>query len=350
MTRLSTLIIALLLPTLICTGKGDAGNVIPEPAMLVQGKGSLRISGAVFKCDTSIDSVSMEAIRRFAARLSLVSGRTSSVSTPVGLKSVVDDGSVKGVVFLRDNSIAGEGYAISIGQKSAVIKASDTAGFLNALQTVRQLLPPQIYGERLDEKQKWALPRCEISDAPKNPVRGLELDSCAEFWSVEQVISCLDEMAKYKFNRLVWNLADRQGWRMEVSTCPLLGQRAGYRMEGDTLYGGYYSREDLAKVVRHAQLLGISIVPRLSIGSGIIGMMETSGMSTEALIGEIVKAAANIFPCKYEDIRCDAPVQLGEILEANGRALAGKEAGPFESISPKSEDLQKIGILAEKLW
>ena len=167
MKRIATLLLPLLLPALIC-----AGGIVPEPASMTPGKGSLKISGAIFKCDLSIDSVSMDAICRFAARLSLVSGRTSSVSTPVGLKSVVDDGAAKGVIFLKDNSLKGESYRISIGQKSAVVRAGATPGFLNSIQTLKQMLPEEIYGDALADKRKWRCRAAKSLTPPPLPCAG----------------------------------------------------------------------------------------------------------------------------------------------------------------------------------
>lgn len=343
MKRIATLLLPLLLPALIC-----AGGIVPEPASMTPGKGSLKISGAIFKCDPSIDSVSMDAICRFAARLSLVSGRTSSVSTPVGLKSVVDDGAAKGIIFLKDNSLMGESYRISIGQKSAVVRAGATPGFLNSIQTLKQMLPEEIYGDALADKQKWALPRCEISDSPATAVRGLSIDSCETFWSVEQILSCLDEMARYKFNLLLWNLAGERGWRMEVRAYPLLGQVAGYRMESEGRYGGYYSTDEILRVVRHASSLGISIIPRLHIGLEATSILKPADCPAERFVSDILAETAQMFPYIYEDVSCDGELPLEDMLRARGKEPA--PAGEFPEVNPASPDTRQLRMLAGELW
>lgn len=340
MTRIAIFLLSLLLPALICQG-----GVVPEPASLTPGKGSLKISGAVFKCDPAIDSVSMDAICRLAAKLTLVSGRTSSVSSPVGLRQVVADGSAKGVIFLKDNSLKGESYHISIGQKSALIEAGETSGFLNAIQTLKQMLPDGIYGDQLEEKCRWALPRCEIFDSPATASRGLCIDSSETFWSVEQMLSCLDLMARYKFNCLLWKVAGQRGWRMEVKAFPLLGQAGGYRMEGNNRYGGYYSREDMAKIVSHATSLGISIIPSMHIDSGVVTLLRPQDIPEEQFLSKILEETAEVFPCEYEDISCDSPLP----------SVAGKKASPeaaatFPEVNPSSPDEKMLRELAEKLW
>ncbi len=344
MKKIAIILISLVVPALICRG-----GIVPEPSRLTPGKGSLKISGAVFKCDPSIDSVSMDAICRLAARLSLVSGKTSSVSTPVGLRTVVDDGSAKGVIFLRDNSLKGESYRISVGQKSALVEAGGTEGFLNAIQTIKQMLPAEIYGEQLAEKCRWALPRCEISDSPSTALRGLCIDSCENFWSVEQILSCLDLMARYKYNCLLWKVAGERGWRMEVKAFPLLGQAGGYRMEGDRRYGGYYGREDLTRIVSHATSLGINIIPSLHIGKEVLTLLRPQDITEEQFLSKILEETAAIFPCAYEDVNCDVPLPPGA-LEAAGKQAAPGAAAGFLQVSASSPDEKMLRELAEKLW
>ena len=343
MKRIAIILLSML-PAVICMG-----GIVPEPVGMTPGKGSMKISGAVFKCDPAIDSVSMEAILRLAARLSLVSGKTSSVSTPVGLRSVVEDGSAKGVIFLKNDRLKGESYTMDIGRKSALVEAGGTAGFLNAIQTLKQMLPEEIYSEQLAEKCRWALPCCEISDSPSTATRGLRIDSCETFWNVDQMLSCLDLMAKYKFNCLLWKVAGDRGWRMEVKAYPLLGQAGGYRMEGDESYGGYYSREDMAKIVKHATYLGISIIPSLHIGKEVMTLLRPEDVSEEQFISQIIKETAAVFPCVYEDISCDAALPSGA-LEAPGKRDAPGEAASFMEVKPASPDEQMLRELAEELW
>lgn len=342
MKRIAIILISML-PALVCMG-----GIVPEPAGMTPGKGNLKISGAVFKCDPAIDSAAMDAISRFAARLSLVSGKTSSVSAPFGLKAAVEGGAVKGMVFLKDNVLEGESYHISIGQKAAIVRAGSREGFLNALQTLKQMLPEEIYGEEPAEKQKWMLPRCEIADSPANGIRGLSIDSCENFWSIDQIILCLDEMAKYKFNRLRWNLAGERGWRMEVRKYPLLGQAGGYRMENGVRYGGYYTTEELARVVSHAASLGISVTPVLHISQSIMTLLKPEDTPVQQFIGDIVSETAIVFPDRYEAVSCTEDLPIDEILKACGKEPA--PAAGFPEVNPASPDIAQLRILAEKLW
>ena len=337
-------------PALLHAQSGAAPAIVPEPVSIQMTKGSLRAGGAVFKCDPGIDSLSLGAISRLAARLSLVSGRTSSVSTPIGLQSVVADGSVKGFVFLRDGSLPQGGYSISIGHKAALIRSGSTEGFLNAVQTLKQMLPEAIYSEKVSEKEKWSLPCCEVSDRPESAERGLKLNSSGEFWSVERIMGLLDDMARYKFNRLLWHIADSDGWRMEVRAYPLLAQVAGYRMEEGGRYGGYYSQEDISRVVRYAESLGISIIPDISIGGRIISDSELrpAGIQPEAFLRQIVKEAARMFPGAEMSLSDEEHPNIEGVLSAYGKTAAAEASLVWPEVKPG--ELERIGELSKKVW
>ena len=349
--RLLIVFLAALVPAMTLARNG-APDIVPGPAQIRTDKGGLRISGAVFKCDPSIDSISIGAIRRFAARLSLVSGRTSSVSSPVGLSSVVADGSAKGVIFLKDTALAPDGYAISVTRRFALVRAGGREGFLNSVQTLKQMLPPCIYDGKALGGEKWVLPCCEISDRPQTAVRGVKIDSCEEFWSAEQLREFLDEMARYKFNRLLWRIADGRGWRMEVRAYPLLGQVAGYRQEGGRRYGGYYTKDEIRGIVRHAESLGISIIPEICIEGRIVGDTELrpAGTDAETFLRRILSEAAELFQYGQASVTDEECPETERVLEACGKTPAGEDILAFPGMKPEKGQSPGLAALAEKLW
>jgi hexosaminidase len=226
----------------LCARAGALDDIVPRPAKAEASKGSLRISGASIKCDPAFDAATVEAVGRFAARLGYASGKTSPVSTPPGLRDALAGGKVKGIVFLRDGSLAPEAYSILVSKRNAVVRASGLNGVIYALETLRQLLPPSIYGSRQALKDRWTLPCCLIEDSPRFAWRGMHLDSSRHFWSIDEVKRYLDVMAMYKLNRCHWHLTDDQGWRIEIQAFPLLSQIACWR-EG-TMIGRDFSSDD----------------------------------------------------------------------------------------------------------
>ena len=268
----------------LCARAGTLDDIVPRPAKAEASKGSLRISGASIKCDPAFDAATVEAVGRFAARLGYASGKTSPVSTPPGLRDALAGGKVKGIVFLRDGSLAPEAYSILVSKRNAVVRASGLNGVIYALETLRQLLPPSIYGSRQALKDRWTLPCCLIEDSPRFAWRGMHLDSSRHFWSIDEVKRYLDVMAMYKLNRFHWHLTDDQGWRIEIQAFPLLSQIACWR-EGTMIgrdfssndhirYGGFYTREEIREVVDYAAARGITVVPEVDLPGHMLAALS----------------------------------------------------------------------------
>ena len=91
-------------------------------------------------------------------------------------------------------TIAPGAYTLSVKRGGIRITAADEDGIGYALQTLRQLILPT------------GIPTVEIKDKPRLEYRGLMLDESRHFFGVEEVKKLLDEMQRYKLNRLHWHL------------------------------------------------------------------------------------------------------------------------------------------------
>ena len=252
-----------------------APDIVPPPSSLEMTKGRMRVKGIDINCDPAMDFASLHAVRLFADRLSLVTGKTSSVASPIGLARIADSGKGKGLFFIKDGNLAEEAYSISIKRRAAYVRASSFNGFFYAIQTLKQMLPVSIYGSKPDASARWYLPCCEIKDAPRFGYRGLMLDCCRHFFSVDEVKKVLDIMSVYKLNRLHWHLSEDQGWRIEIEKYPLLTEvgafRDGTMVGGDwdsndgIRYGGYYTKEQIRGVIAYAAERGITIIPEIDL-------------------------------------------------------------------------------------
>ena len=330
----------MLAASLGCHAEG-LGNIIPRPTQVVELKGSFRLPGVTIKCDPSIDPTALEAISRFAARLSLATGKTCTVSSPHGIQSAISNGSAKGMFFIVDRTMDAEEYRIEIDSKVAVIKSGSKNGFLYALQTLKQMMPSDIFASGGAPKAKWTLPCCTIIDKPRFAYRGMHMDSSRHFWTVEQVKKYLDVMAMFKLNRLHWHLTDDQGWRVEIKAFPLLTQVGAYR-EGTMIghdfssndgvrYGGSYTQEEIKDVIKYADKLGITIIPEIDLPGHMLAAMTayphlgcTGGPyatwtrwgvadqvlcvgkeSTFAFLEQVLTEIADLFPSEYIHIGGD---------------------------------------------
>ena len=174
-----------------------------------------------------------------------------------------------------------EAYTLDVSADSVRIAAGDAAGFFYGYQTLKQLLPVEIYGGTVQAGVSWTVPAVSIEDWPRFKWRGLMLDSARHFVEIEDVKRFIDLMAIHKFNTLHWHLTDDQGWRLEIKKYPLLTEvgsqreqtlkghftkkeEGGHRFDG-TPHGGYYTQEEAREIVRYAAERGITVVPEIEI-------------------------------------------------------------------------------------
>lgn len=277
------LILTVLMLVPLLTHAEGLDSIVPAPLKVEAAKGSLKMKGIAFKCDAAIDPAALDAISRFCSRVNIISSITSSISTPIGLKESIASGTAKGMVFVKETSLAPEHYTIDITTASAVVRASDANGFMYAIQTLMQMLPVQIYGSDSGD-MKLSLPCCHIEDGPRFAYRGMHLDSSRHFWKLDEVKRYIDVMSWFKLNRLHWHLSDDQGWRIEIKKYPLLSQIACYR-EGTMIghewgssdhqrYGGFYSQDEVREVIEYAAARGITIIPEIDLPGHMLAAMS----------------------------------------------------------------------------
>ena len=156
-----------------------------------------------------------------------------------------------------------ESYELTVKPEGIRIAAHRPAGLFYGVQTLRQLLPPDVeYQATLPHP--WRVPLASVEDRPRYPWRGAMLDVARHFRPPADVERYIDLLALHKLNRLHLHLADDQGWRIEVPSWPRLAQHGG-RTEVGGREGGYYTREQYAEIVRYAAERYVMIVPEIDM-------------------------------------------------------------------------------------
>ena len=108
-----------------------------------------------------------------------------------------------------------EGYKLAVTPAGIEINAKTEAGAFYGMQTVLQLLPAEVESKSV-VKTDWTMPCVTIEDAPRFAYRGVHLDPCRHFQTIDEVKKQLDVMAMLKINRMHWHLTEDQGWRLEI--------------------------------------------------------------------------------------------------------------------------------------
>jgi hexosaminidase len=175
--------------------------------------------------------------------------------------------------------LAAEGYELTVGQDSVVIRASASAGLFYGVQTLLELLPPEALGSKLIRNVAWTIPAVHIEDQPRFVWRGFLLDVGRHFFSKGEIKQLFDVMALHKLNTFHWHLTDDQGWRLEINRYPRLTEvgawrksigfgldpKAGAAYGPDGRYGGFYSQKDIRELVAYAESRHITIVPEIEM-------------------------------------------------------------------------------------
>jgi hexosaminidase len=174
-------------------------------------------------------------------------------------------------------SIAGEGnpesYVLTITDIGIEIVSPGYAGLFMGFQTLRQLFPTEIEtGAKLADVK---LPYVEIQDSPRFKYRGMHLDVCRHFFSVDDVKTYIDMLAMHKFNVFHWHLTEDQGWRIEIKAYPELTTISSTRKEtvikknwgeyDGTPYGGFYTQDEIREIVKYAEDRFIMVIPEIEM-------------------------------------------------------------------------------------
>jgi hexosaminidase len=177
-------------------------------------------------------------------------------------------------------ALSDEGYTLSIRSSAVEVRARKPAGLFYGIQSLRQLLPPQIYRSGTVKGITWSIPCVSIEDEPRFSWRGSHLDVGRHFMPKEFILKHLELMAQHKLNVFHWHLTEDQGWRIEIKRYPRLTDVGAWRREtvrppyspdpakrtfDGKAHGGFYTQEDVKEVVAYAAARHIDVVPEIEM-------------------------------------------------------------------------------------
>jgi hexosaminidase len=171
-----------------------------------------------------------------------------------------------------------EGYRLTVDKKGVLIEAPAEAGIFYGMQTLRQLLPTEIFSKKAQADIRWVIPCVEIRDKPRFNWRGMHLDVCRHFLPVDFVKKYIDLIAIQKMNRLHLHLTDDQGWRIDIRKYPKLAEISAWRDEtlvghyrdeprkfDGKIHGGFYTHDEIREMVSYAEERYVTIVPEIEM-------------------------------------------------------------------------------------
>ena len=242
--------------------------VVPRPAHMMLAPGAFPLT-AHTPLVAGGDAETRRIARYFADLVK------SSRGISLTLAEVTSGAGPEGAISFRLDPQADsnpEAYRVHVAPGSIVVSAGEQRGLLYGAVTLWQLCGAAHAGV-------IRVPAVSIDDAPRFRWRGLMLDSARHFQSPEFILRYIDWMALHKLNVLSWHLTDDQAWRLEIKKYPRLTSVGGWRVPAGRaalrdldpatghprLYGGFYSQEDVRRIVAHAAERNVTLVPEIDL-------------------------------------------------------------------------------------
>jgi hexosaminidase len=303
----------------------DSLYLIPEPVLIEKREGSFKINSE------TVLSYSEDLFNEGNYLSTLIDSSSNfKLTTALKSKATRSEIELKLVNDFPAELQHGEAYRLIISPEKLQITALTTTGVMRGIQTLRQLFIPAFHSG--EKRQAWYLPCLKIEDKPKFEHRGLMLDVCRHFFEKEIVFKYIDALAFYKMNVLHFHLTEDQGWRIQIDKYPKLNEISSYRTEKDgTIYGGFYTKEDLKEIVAYAKERHIVMIPEIelpghaqaalaaypeySCNGGPIEVVNDWGVfkeiycagndSTFTFIEDVLTEVMEIFPSEYIHIGGD---------------------------------------------
>lgn len=330
MQKISIYIIMLFSAFLISTVKSQQEqkiiSVIPKPKSIVLNEGTF-----VLTPDTKIfyDQYS-KPVADFLAET--VNPATGFNLVPQFWNGRVETNSIILSLTSKQKEYGNEGYSLVINPFNVIIEANELNGLFYGIQTLRQLFNPYINSVAKVEGIDWSVPCLVILDKPEFIWRGLNLDCCRHFMSKDFIKRYIDLLAYYKFNTFHWHLTEDQAWRIEIKKHPGLTKIGAFRTyEDGSVYGGFYSQEDIKEIVAYAASRYINVVPEIEMPGHSLaavtcypeisctgGLFEVGTLwgvyhdvycagneKTFQLLEDVISEVAELFPSKYIHIGGD---------------------------------------------
>ncbi len=194
------------------------------------------------------------------------------------LKSSADHIALSGkLIELRvdANKAEPEGYQLNVASDKITIVGGDNAGAFYGIQSLMSLLPAP-------GAASLQVPLLSVTDAPRFNWRGMHYDMARNFHSKEVTLRLIEQMARYKLNKLHLHLTEDEGWRLQIPGLPELTDIGGKRCfdlteqsclltqlgTGPHASGsgnGYYTTEDFIEIVKFAHARHIEVIPEIDM-------------------------------------------------------------------------------------
>lgn len=332
-------------------------SIIPQPVSLVVNNGIFTITkNTVIAVRDDGDRKAAELFNEYLQQV-------------YGLKLDIDKQEGKNYIRLNTKKFIKapdkDAYSLNVTKEGVSIEGDTYAGTFYGIQSLIQLLPVNV-----SKTANLSIPLVVIQDAPRFAYRGMHLDVGRHMFPLSFIKKYIDYIALHKMNYFHWHLTEDQGWRIEIKKYPKLTAVGGWRNgtiigrypgtgNDNIRYGGFYTQDEVKKVVQYATDRQITVVPEIEMpghasaaltayphlgcpGTGPYKVEETWGVfddifcagndSTFLFLQDVLDEVIPLFPSKYVHVggdeapknnwkkcpRCQARIQQEGLKDEHG--------------------------------
>jgi hexosaminidase len=205
--------------------------------------------------------------------------QSAGFELPIG--STPESAQTAAIVFRKASAavMTDEQYQLDIDPERVTITASSGSGAFYGVQTLLQLLSPDIFCSD-GRSVPWEAACLFIQDQPRFRWRGAHLDVSRHFFEKDAIFRYLDILAFHKINTFHFHLTDDQGWRIQIMRYPRLTEIGAWRVDREeqdwnhrddprpdepASYGGFYTQDDIRAIVKYASERCIQVIPEIEM-------------------------------------------------------------------------------------
>lgn len=181
----------------------------------------------------------------------LIQSQLPTFSTPISIQvgGVIPSFAIE-ITLNKSESIAAEGYTVTVTSSRIQLQSSGLHGLFNAAQTFLQL-----------SRNQTLVDVCTISDKPAFSWRGYMVDVGRNFQSIQQLKEQIEIMARYKMNIFHFHLTEDIAWRIESKAFPQLNNPS-FMLRNP---GEFYSYDQLRELIAFCKERFITLVPEIDM-------------------------------------------------------------------------------------
>jgi len=174
------------------------------------------------------------------------------------------------VLTVSDYAVAfseNDAYRLESSADKINIAAKTERGLFYGVQSLLQLLPPAVYGDKVQAGLALKVPALVINDKPSmDRMRGLHVDISRHFRTKEELLKIIDSMAMHKLNTMHLHATDVQGWRIEIKAYPKLTTIGAIGNKTDSeAPATFLTQEEVKEICAYAKSRYISIFPEIDM-------------------------------------------------------------------------------------